>query len=919
MKHPHLAALVCATLLGACAGKSPDALIGDAREHLQKNDIASAEIELKNALKQNPQSAEGRYLLGLTALAQADYASAESELKRALELKHPADQVVPKLAIVMQKQGAFTRLVKELSPMVLSSPTARADLQAALGSALLTLGREAEAKQAFEIARQAQPDHVGAALGEARMLASHGNTTEAAAQVEAILQRAPKSADAWELKGLLELAANQLDPAIASWRQQIALEPDSAFARARLAGVLIRYNRLKEATPEITYLKKHAPRLAQTHYLDALLAWRERRLDAARDASGRLQNGAPDFVPGILLAGLIESEFKSHPQAEKHFLRVLSVEPEHQAARRALVRTYLLDNQPLRAKDALEPLLAAQPQDAGVAALAGEVFLQTGDIPRAMRELNRASKLNPGDTALTTKVALTRFVQGKPEEGFSELENLAQSKPDDYRPDITLIAARLRAREFDKALAAIDALEKKLPGSSLPANLRGAALLGKGDLVGARKSFDQALQIRPDDFGASMNLAQMDLATNAPQAAVARFESMLNKDPKNLQIALALADLRSRLGASPDEVAAILDKTIAANPQQTSPRIALIALRLRDGDTRRALAAAQQALAVIPAQPEMLDAAARAHEAAGETNQAISLLQKIAAQQTSSPYPWLRIAHLQARTKDYPSARISLRRALDIAPKSLDAQRALISVELAAGNDNDALEAARKLQADEGTAAAGYGLEADIYASKKQWPQMVAAARNGLKVAPRNDLALRVHAGLLAQNQTAEASRFAAEWIKAHADDLAMPLRLGDVAAARGDFASARRHYQQALSIEPTNPVLLNNLAWAAGKLGEPNALELAEKAHQLAPQSPVIKDTLGVLLVERGKVARGLELLQAAIRLAPQDPAIRLNLAKALIAAGKKQEAKRELDTLASLGDRFRGQSEVAQILKKL
>ena len=73
------------------------------------------------------------------------------------------------------------------------------------------------------------------------------------------------------------------------------------------------------------------------------------------------------------------------------------------------------------------------------------------------------------------------------------------------------------------------------------------------------------------------------------------------------------------------------------------------------------------------------------------------------------------------------------------------------------------------------------------------------------------------------------------------------------------------------------------------------------------------------MLLVERGKVARGLELLQAAIRLAPQDPGIRLNFAKALIAAGKKQEAKRELVTLANLGDRFRGQPEVAQLLKQL
>jgi predicted Zn-dependent protease len=113
--------------------------------------------------------------------------------------------------------------------------------------------------------------------------------------------------------------------------------------------------------------------------------------------------------------------------------------------------------------------------------------------------------------------------------------------------------------------------------------------------------------------------------------------------------------------------------------------------------------------------------------------------------------------------------------------------------------------------------------------------------------------------------------------------------------------------------------MLLNHLAWVSGKLGEEAALELAEKAHRLAPQSPVINDTLGLILVERGKVDQGLELLQEALRLAPQDPAIRLNLARGLIAAGKKQEARRELDALAALGERFRGQGEVAELMKKL
>ena len=80
-----------------------------------------------------------------------------------------------------------------------------------------------------------------------------------------------------------------------------------------------------------------------------------------------------------------------------------------------------------------------------------------------------------------------------------------------------------------------------------------------------------------------------------------------------------------------------------------------------------------------------------------------------------------------------------------------------------------------------------------------------------------------------------------------------MPLRLAELAAGRRDFVTARRHYEAALKMEPTNPVLLNNLAWVAGRLGEPDAVTIAERALKLAPQSGVIEFT--VYIGERYRV----------------------------------------------------------------
>jgi predicted Zn-dependent protease len=121
------------------------------------------------------------------------------------------------------------------------------------------------------------------------------------------------------------------------------------------------------------------------------------------------------------------------------------------------------------------------------------------------------------------------------------------------------------------------------------------------------------------------------------------------------------------------------------------------------------------------------------------------------------------------------------------------------------------------------------------------------------------------------------------------------------------------------LTTEPDNAVILNNLAWVAAQNKDPEAIRFAEKAYELAPAHPAVMDTLGVLLVQKGETARGLDLLRKASASAPRAPGIRLNLAKALISAGQKDAARKELDELTKLGERFSAHSEVVRLKKQL
>ena len=71
-----------------------------------------------------------------------------------------------------------------------------------------------------------------------------------------------------------------------------------------------------------------------------------------------------------------------------------------------------------------------------------------------------------------------------------------------------------------------------------------------------------------------------------------------------------------------------------------------------------------------------------------------------------------------------------------------------------------------------------------------------------------------------------------------------------------------------------------------------PEALQLIEKAHQLAPEDAAIMDSLGWVNYRLGNLDKGLDYLRQALALRP-DPEVAAHLAEVLLARGERTEAK--------------------------
>jgi len=401
-------------------------------------------------------------------------------------------------------------------------------------------------------------------------------------------------------------------------------------------------------------------------------------------------------------------------------------------------------------------------------------------------------------------------------------------------------------------------------------------------------------------------------------AAEKRFEAVLAKNPKSGESLLALAEIKARRQGSADEVVSLITRAIAANPQLVAARLALINFHLRSKDAGKAVVAAQEAQSAIPDRPEILDASGRALEQAKNPQQALSVYNRWSRLQPASPVPAWRSANVHIAAKDYAAAEVALRKALEIKPDFVEAQRSLVALDLHRNRTPQALETARLVQKQRPKDPVGYMLEGDVHAATKAWPNAVAVYRAGLKQADSAELAIRLHVALRAVKSN-EAEKFASDRLKSHPTETAFRVYLAEAAVTSGDYAAAVEHYKTLIAQQPDNAMYLNNLAFAAGQTKDPKALEYAERAATLEPGNAAVMDTLGVLLVEKGETARGVDLLRKAVSAAPQASGIRLNLAKSLMKAGQKSAAKTELETLAKLGDKFAAHGEVEKLLKEM
>ena len=253
------------------------------------------------------------------------------------------------------------------------------------------------------------------------------------------------------------------------------------------------------------------------------------------------------------------------------------------------------------------------------------------------------------------RVVLVLLLFGAPEFGW-ELHG------QDHRSsaDLAAIEGLIRSKEYDEA---IRTARKQLQGA--PADYRlwtleGIALSLSGKTSDATTAFDKALHLSPDYMPALKGEVQL-LYPGGDKRAIPLLERILKNDSTDATAHEMIAMLQRKEGDCPKAVehfavisdrlekhpasleaygdclaqlkrysdaAAIFEKLIAALPAEKYPAYDLAVVLVASKQYDLALKALAPLLAAEPKDPDALSLASEAHEALGETPQAVELLRE---------------------------------------------------------------------------------------------------------------------------------------------------------------------------------------------------------------------------------------------------------------------------------------------------
>ncbi len=910
-----------ALFLGACV-PSPEERVARAEAHMAKADYRSAILELKNASRDNPDLAPARLLLAEASYQMGDLLTAEAEYKRALGLGEDRPEVWVAFGRTLLEMGkaqdAFSRVIPNLADdennetgLVLK------------GDVLGMLGNLAEAQSAYTAALAVNSESPRALIGNATLLAVAGEHSQAEELIERATQAHPESAFVWSAKGNYLAARRQHLRAVAAYSQSIAVESNTTpllhrfQARVNRTTALIEGHRLDDAAEQLSELTERYPPHSILRYLEGRLAFARGDYELAQQELQEYLAQVPRDAYGQALLGAVHFSRDNLRQAEMYLMQAVRANAGGEATRRLLAETLLRLNKPEAALVELKSSETFGAQDPMLLAMLGRAEIGRGDTGEAIRYFEEGIAADPSNPALNLALAAAYLQGNRADDAIRVLQEMPDTPGSLYRRETLLIGAYLRDGQREKAIAQGNELLRANPDDAQAFTLVGVLRNATGDAELAQQLFEDALSLDPENLGALFNLGTMAYSKKDFEKSTELFARLMDAHPANLAGLVSMAaalqqqdrleDLRPRIEAA-----------IEAAPGSVEPRVLLVRLEVSQDRIDEALEQIDVARDLFPDEPGLDHLEGRIHMQQDRPAAAVDVLRRAVSAAPGNARYVFDLASAQLTNAEFGAAAASARDYRVLRPEDVRGLSLLVEAEIRAGSPGSV----------EGEVAAYLAAHQDVAAAHLAAGDVQLASGLPDKALPHYEKAASLEWSRRAAFQLARARRAAggadsteplARWLAENSEDHNARFFYAQLLESEGDTDAAVREYERLYSSGQLNAIGLNNLAWRYSQSGKEEALDLARRAHELAPDNGSISDTLGWILFERGQTDEALPLLERAAEQSPDDPEIQFHLAVAYAKAGNKVEADAIITGLLETDQPFPSREQAEALAKSL